>query len=54
MKEDPFKVLFEWAVSLWGADRAEALRPALEQTAEELSQVASYPLDPHEEPIFFL
>lgn len=54
MKEDQFKILLDWAVSLWGADRAEALRPVLQLTAQELDQVASYPMDPQLEPIFFL
>jgi hypothetical protein len=54
MKEDHFKILLEWAVSLWGADRADALRPALQSTAQELEQIISYPMDPQLEPIFFL
>lgn len=54
MEEYSFKILFEWATSLWGADRAEVLRPALEQTAQELEQIASYSINPQQEPIFFL
>lgn len=54
MKEGWFKVLFEWAGSLWGAEKAEVLRPALQSTAQELDQIASYPMDPQLEPIFFL
>ncbi|MCI0529841.1 MAG: hypothetical protein L0Y56_20550 [Nitrospira sp.] len=53
-KEYQFKILFEWAARLWGADRAEDLKPALEQTAAELAQISCYSVDPQEEPMFFL
>jgi hypothetical protein len=54
MKEPQFTFLFESVINLWGNDRSEILRPALEQVVKELEQIASYPLDSYQEPIFFL
>jgi hypothetical protein len=42
------------AIRRFGPERAEAIRPALEQTAEELALIAAFPLDREEEPAFFL
>ncbi len=42
------------AVRRFGPERADAIRPILEQTALELAQIAAFPLDREEEPAFFL
>ena len=42
------------AIRRFGQERADAIRPVLEQTATELAQIAAFPLDREEEPAFFL
>ena len=41
------------ATEFWGRDRAEAIRAALEEAAQNLWLVAQNPPDPGEEPVFF-
>lgn len=40
------------AVRRFGADRAEALRPSLEETAGHLADLALFPIDPEEGPAY--
>lgn len=52
-KETVQTLLSSAAVIVWGAERAEVLRPVLAEVADQLFQVSQFPLAFEEEPAFF-
>ena len=52
-QEEILRELTQQAKALWGNDRAEALRDALEQTAGQLREVSQAPPRPEVEPGFY-
>ena len=53
-KEKFIAVLMQTAVHRFGEERAEALIPAIQETAVFLSSLALYEVEMEEEPAFFL
>ena len=46
--------LKERATELWGRERAEAMRPVIEETAANIRRIAQDPPPPDEEPGFLV
>ena len=53
-KEKFTAILTQAAVQRFGQERAEALIPAIQETAAFLSSLARYEIEREEEPAFFL
>ncbi len=47
------EALLEMARQRWGDERAQALRPELEQLAADINRILAHPVDQAEEPGFF-
>ena len=47
------EALLDAARERWGDERAQALRPELEQLAADLNRILAHPVDEAEEPDFF-
>ena len=48
------EALFQRAVALWGPERADVLRPALDQLAQQLRTLSQWAPQRELEPAFFL
>ncbi len=46
--------LLAQAIRRFGTDRAEALRARIDEVAGQLADIALFPVDPEEEPEFYL
>jgi hypothetical protein len=53
-KEQWIECLQAWAVERWGEARAQAIREAIEVTAQHLVTVAEYSLGMEQIPAFFM